>query len=227
MDVATRAQKAEQDPYRSNLRNYRPDAFSNQTLGISGTCTLVYGEEGDPFRVTIEESGVKTTASLTTYLPELPDDIPFDRDDLIFKIIMQSRSLLDCLAEISPMTPSKLTITATKGAPYLALTGEGDLGSSGADFARGKELIETFNIHARWSHGFKFDFIKSATEAMKIASKVSLRGDGQGVLSLQFMVDVDGGKTSFLDFRFVPFVQYDGDDDEEETQDEAGSDALE
>lgn len=216
MDVATRAQKSEQDPYRSNIRRYRPDAFSNQTLGLSGTCTLLYGEEGDPFKVIIEESDVKTTASLTTYLPELPEDIPFDRNDLIFKIIMQSRSLLDCLAEISPTAPTKLTLTATKTAPYLVLAGEGDLGSSGADFARGKDLLETFNIQDRWSHGFKFDFIKSATEAMRVASKVSLRGDGQGVLSLQFMVDIEGGKKSFLDFRFVPFLQYGEDEDDEE-----------
>lgn len=216
VDVATRAQKADQDPYRSNLRNYRPDAFSNQVLGISGTCTMTYGEAGDPFKVTIEETGVKTTAALTTYLPEIPEDIPFDRDDVSFKIIMQARSLLDSLAEISPTAPIKLTITATKTSPYLSLAGLGDLGSSGVDFARGKDLLETFQIEERWSQSYKFDFIKSSSEAMRIASKVSLRGDGQGVLSLQLMVDVEGGKRSFLDFRFVPFIQNDEDEDMEE-----------
>ncbi|KAH6991040.1 Rad1/Rec1/Rad17 [Ilyonectria sp. MPI-CAGE-AT-0026] len=220
VDVATRAQKADQDPYRSNLRNYRPDAFSNQTLGISGTCTLLYAEEGDPFKITIEESGVKTTAALTTYLPEAPEDIPFDRNDLSFKIIMQSRSLLDALAEISPTAPTKLAITVTKTSPYLALVGSGDLGSSTVDFARGKDLLETFSIQDRWSQCYKFDFIKSSTEAMRIANKVSLRGDGQGVLSLQFMVDVEGGKRSFLDFRFVPFIQHDEDEDEDEAEDQ-------
>jgi cell cycle checkpoint protein len=32
------------------------------------------------------------------------------------------------------------------------------------------------------------------------------------------MVDIEGGKTSFLDFRFVPYMQYDasdGDDDDD------------
>ncbi|RGP80314.1 DNA repair exonuclease rad1 [Fusarium longipes] len=215
VDVATRAHKAEQDPYRSNLRNYRPDAFSNQTLGISGTCTLLYAQEGDQFKITIEESGVKTTASLITYLPEIPDDIPFDRTDLTFKIIMQSRTLLDSLAEISPTAPMKLTITATKASPFLSLAGAGDLGSSGVDFARGRDLLETFTIQDRWSQAYKFDFIKNSTEAMRIANKVSLRGDSQGVLSLQFMVDIEGGKRSFLDFRFVPFIQHDGEDDDE------------
>ncbi|KAI5467546.1 DNA repair exonuclease rad1 [Mariannaea sp. PMI_226] len=219
VDVATRAQKADQDPYRSNLRNYRPDAFSNQTLGISGTCTLLYGEEGDPFKITIEEAGVKTTAALTTYLPETPEDIPFDRNDLTFKIIMQARSLLDVLAEIAPTAPTKLMLTVTKNAPYLSVGALGGFGSSTIDFARGKDLLETFSIQERWSQCYKFDFVKSSTEAMRIASKVSLRGDGQGVLSLQFMVDVEGGKRSFLDFRFVPFIQQD-EDMEEDADDE-------
>lgn len=215
MDVATRAQKAEQDPYRSNLRNYRPDAFSNQTLGISGTCTLSYSEEGDPFKITIEEAGVKTTAGLTTYVPELPEDIPFNREELSFKIIMSSRSLLDSLAEISPTAPDKLTIVASKTSPFLSLAGTGDLGSSAVDFARGRDLLETFTIADRWSQTYKFDFIKNSTEAMRIANKVSLRGDAQGVLSLQFMVEMDGGTRSFLDFRFVPYIVYDEEDEDD------------
>ncbi|KAG5980638.1 hypothetical protein E4U55_003821 [Claviceps digitariae] len=215
VDVAAKAQKAEQDPYRSNLRNYRADAFSNQALGISGTCTLLYNEEGDRFKITIEESGVKTTAGLTTYVPELPEDIPFNREELSFKIIMPSRSLLDSLAEISPTAPDKLTIMVTKAPPFLSLAGIGDLGSSAVDFARGRDLLETFTIADRWSQTYKFDFVKNSTEAMRIANKISLRGDAQGVLSLQFMVEMDGGKRSFLDFRFVPFVVYDEDDEDD------------
>ncbi|KAJ3949379.1 checkpoint clamp complex protein Rad1 [Colletotrichum fioriniae] len=219
VDIATRTQKAEQDSYRSNLRNYRPDAFSNQTLGIGGTCSLVYTEEGGQFNIIIEESGVKTTASLTTYLPEIPEEIPFDRENLSFKIIMQARYLLDALAELAPTGPSRLTISASKNQPYLSLSGAGDLGSSSVDFAKGRELLETFSIQDRWTQSYKFDLIKSSSEAMRIASKISFRGDAQGVLSLQFMVEVEGGGVSFLDFRFVPFITHE-DDEDEEGQDE-------
>ncbi|OLN81712.1 DNA damage checkpoint control protein rad1 [Colletotrichum chlorophyti] len=215
VDNATRTQKADQDPYRSNLRNYRPDAFSNQTLGIGGTCSLVYSEEGGQFNIIIEESGVKTTASLTTYLPEIPEEIPFDRENLCFKIIMQARYLLDALAELAPTGPNRLTITASKNQPYLTLSGNGDLGSSSVDFAKGRELLETFLIQDRWTQTYKFDLIKSSSEAMRIASKISFRGDGQGVLSLQFMVEVEGGGVSFLDFRFVPFIRHEDDEDED------------
>ncbi|KAH6853363.1 Rad1/Rec1/Rad17 [Chaetomium sp. MPI-CAGE-AT-0009] len=217
-DAAARQAKADVDPYRSNLRNYRSDAFSNQTLGMSGTCSLAYAQEGEPFSIVLDEAGVSTTCNLTTYVPEAPDDIPFDMDDLSFKIITSARWLLDALAEMAPTSPEKLTIAACKAEPYLRLTSSGGpLGSSTVDFANGRDLLETFSVGARWVQTFKFDIIKSASEAMRIASKVSLRGDGQGVLSMQFMVEVEGSKPCFLDFRFVPYAvcEDEGEDDEE------------
>ena len=217
-EIAARAAKADAEPYRSNLRNYRPDAFSHQTLGMPGTCCLMYEEDGSPLSVILEENGVKTRCNMITYTPESPEDIPFDRDDLSFKIIMQGRWLLDSLSELAPMAPSRVAIQATPSAPYLSLTSTGSLGSAGVDFSNGRELLETLAVRERWTHSFKFDFIKSASEAMRIASKVSFRGDRQGVLSLQFMVDVDGGATSFLDFRFVPYVTQ---QDEETESDES------
>jgi cell cycle checkpoint protein len=182
---------------------------------MSGTCLLSYSQEGEPFSIVLEEAGVKTTCNLVTYLPESPDDIPFDIEDLSFKIITQARWLLDALAELVPTSPDKLTIVATKTQPYLRLSSAGPLGSSSVDFARGRELLETFTVHEHFQQTYKFDMIKSASEAMRISSKVSLRGDRQGVLSMQFMVEVEGGGVNFLDFRFVPYAVQEEDYDEE------------
>lgn len=162
---------------------------------------------------------MNTTCNLVTYLPESPEDIPFDIQELSFKIITQSRWLLDALAEIAPTSPDKLTIVASKNAPYLRLSSSGSLGSSSVDFAKGRDLLETFSIRERWVQTFKFDMIKSASEAMRIASKVSLRGDAQGVLSMQFMVEVEGGGINFLDFRFVPYADQEQEDDEGDDED--------
>lgn len=46
---------------------------------------------------------------------------------------------------------------------------------------------------------------------MAIATKVSIRGDNLGVLNLQFMID-QNGKTSFVDFRYMPFENEGSDD---------------
>lgn len=232
-DAAARQARSDIDPYRStNLRNYRSDAFSNQTLGMSnGTCSLSYNAEGDPFSIILEEGSVKTTCNLTTYVPEIPEDIPFDIEDLGFKIITQAKWLLDALAELAPASPEKLIITASKAAPYLKLTSVGGaLGSGGIDFAQGKDLLETFSVRKKkWSQAFKFDMLKAANEAMRIATKVSLRGDGQGVLSMQFLVEVggEGGGVCFLDFRFVPYADREEEDDDDETECEEGEHGME
>jgi len=217
-DVAARAAKTDADPYRSNLRNYRPDAFSHQTLGMPGTCCLIYEEAGSPLTVILEESGVKTQCNMITYTPESPDDIPFDRADLNFKIIMQARWLLDSLSELAPMSPARITVSASQNAPYLKLSSSGAVGSASVEFSNGRDLLETFSVAEPWIQSFKFDLVKSASEAMRIASKVSFRGDGQGVLSLQFMVEMEGGTVSFLDFRFVPYITQ----EDEETESESG-----
>ncbi|KAJ4394019.1 checkpoint clamp complex protein Rad1 [Gnomoniopsis smithogilvyi] len=215
-DVAARQAKAEADPYRSNLRNYRPDAFSAQALGMTGTCILSYAQEGGPFSILLEESGVSTTCNLSTYLPEAPEDIPFDRDDLAFKVIMQSRWLLDALTEMAHASPTRLTLAACKQEPYLRLSCAGPLGGSSVDFAKGRDLLETFSVREKWVQSFKFDMIKTAIEAMRISSKVSIRGDGQGVLSLQFLVGNEGGGQDFLLFSFVPYVEHEDDEDDED-----------
>ncbi|KAK5657083.1 hypothetical protein OQA88_3611 [Cercophora sp. LCS_1] len=226
-DAAARQLKSETDPYRSKLPGYKSDAFSSHVIGMIDTCSLSYTAEGEPFSVVLQETGVKTTCNLITYVPEVPDDIPFDVEDLSFKIITQARVLLDVLAEIGPSQPEKLTITTSRREPYLQLSSSGGLGSSSVDFANGKELLETFTVREKWKQTFKFDMIKSASEAMKIASKVSIRGDKQGVLSMQFMVEVEGAGLSFLDFRFVPYAENDdeyekGEDEEEEDEEGEG-----
>lgn len=222
-DAAARQAKADADPWRSNIRNYRPDAFSNQTLGMTGTCALSYAEEGGPFSIILEESGVSTTCNLTTYLPEAPEDIPFDRDDIAFKVIMQSRWLLDALLEMAHAGPTRLTLLASRQEPYLRLSCAGPLGGSSVDFARGRDLLETFSVRDRWVQSFKFDMVKSAMDAMRVSSKVSLRGDGQGVLSLQFMVENEGGGLNFLLFSFVPYIAHDENDEDDDDEEEGGA----
>ncbi|EFX00916.1 DNA repair protein [Grosmannia clavigera kw1407] len=229
-----RQSKSDPDTYRSNMRT--ADAFSHQILGMPGTCCLSYPEEGAPFGIILEEASVKTTCNLATYVPESLEAIPFDRDDLLFKIIMQPRWLLDALVELAPSSPNLLTIAVTQREPYLRLSSHGPLGSSSVDFSRGRSLFESIWVGERWAQSYKFDMIKSATEAMRIASKVSIRGDRQGVLSLQFMVEMDhagggmgtgagsigvAGGMQWLHFTFVPYITDEEDDPEAEGVEEA------
>jgi cell cycle checkpoint protein len=253
-------------------------AFNNPALALGGTCRISYHEVGAPLSITISESGVTTTCELTTYdaPPHYDEDdgIPLDRNALALKIIMGSTWLHDAIGELSGTNPTVLVLNASSiSRPYLALEGRGGpFGDSTVEFqpdskndpmsgsARGKKqplITETFSVsphtgdQGRVKQRYKFDLIKKAGKAMALASKVSLRQDVQGVLSLQFMIEVgetgvggsregqsngampsstNGGRTSFVDFRFLPLVDEDNEDegdDGEDTQDRDESTASE
>lgn len=118
---------------------------------------------------------------------------------------------------------------------HKVLTGDG---SSRARATRAAKLAptvtETFLVSPPSSMGdriqqsYRFALIRKAARAMSVANKVSIRGDRQGVLSLQFMIELDdssnstgrsvgagvrgSGPVCFIDFRFVPLL------DEEEAE---------
>jgi len=86
-------------------------------------------------------------------------------------------------------------------------------------------LLETYLVPRRFAQSYKFSHVAAAKRAMAAAAKVSIRADEQGVMSLQFMIEnEDGGGSggsgnggvSFVDFRFVPLVPDDGDENEED-----------
>ena len=245
-------------------------AFNTPALGIGGTCRLSYPQIGSPLSITISEASLTTSCDLTTYeLPatyaEDDSGIPFDRNGVVLKVIMRSTWLYDAVGELSGTNPTTLEVSASNlSAPYFVLSGQdGPFGDSTVDFtpdgkeddrlpsnhARGKKqpcVTESFQVaappgnHGRVKQRYKFDLIKKAARAMLAASKVSLRMDRQGVLSLQLMIEVgetagtvareathiapNGGNgapagiSQFVDFRFVPLL----DEDDEGTDDNDG-----
>jgi len=237
-------------------------AFSTPALGLGGTCKITYAETGSPLSITIEESGVKTTCEMNTYnLPNIYDDeneIPLDRNALVLKIIMPSTWLHDAISELASTNSESLVVSASSiSAPYFSLEGHGGpFGDSTVDFApevkpdalsdigkkrKQPQVTETFTVaapsgsHGRVRQKYRFDLIKKAGSAMKVATKVSIRQDKQGVLSLQFMVEAmdtqggpgsgiaaSSGRFSFIDFRFVPLVDS---DDEYEQEDGASEES--
>lgn len=232
------------------------NAFTTPALALAGSCRLTYAEEGAPLSITIIEGPVTTTAALNTYvLAAAYDDdgtIPLDRTSLCLKTIMPSSFLADAIAELSGTNPDVLLLNVSaRTAPYLSLEGlGGSLGDAVVEYLsesknepglpRNKKqpaVTETFAVtpapdtHGRTKTRYKFDLIKKAGRAMQLASKVSVRQDSQGVLSLQFLVDsiqagpgnaTQGPQGSsnplFIDYRFLPLI--DEDEDEEEGSEE-------
>ena len=212
-------------------------AFSGPLLSNTGTCTFTYRGEGSALEIHMAEAGCSTTCELTTYEPQSIDEIPFNRDALALKTIMRSSYLLDAVNELSSMNPQHITILAKPSSRggvdggELSLTAAGALGSATVDFttntASETPILETFSCSSKTSASFKFALIKSAQRAMAAATKVSMRLDEEGVLSLQFLVEVEAGSgqgegVAFVDFRVVPLVE-----GEAEGEDDGSNDSSE
>ena len=199
-------------------------AFEKRVLNMAGMCRISYAAEGESLCIVLEETTVTTVCEMITYQPEYTEEIPLQKDALVQKIIMRASWLHDAITELSSTSPTKLTLVASPTAPYFTLSSTGPLGSATVEFSKDPALLETFQVSKRIVNTYKHSLIKGANRAMAVASKVSIRSDEQGVLSLQFMIEIDGGGVSFIDFRFVPFLpELDEDEEDINVSEEGGS----
>ncbi|KAF3916067.1 hypothetical protein ABW21_db0207309 [Orbilia brochopaga] len=207
--------------------------FDTNALRLPGTCRFVYQGPGYPLSIILEESGVTTTCHLTTFVtPSTYDLIPFSRATMTHKIILKAAWLHDALSELDSTSPETLTYAATtstsnKSKPHFSLSASGILASATVELANNKNIMETFSVMNDSLHRYKFALIRKAMKAMSVASKVSLRGDEPGVLSMQYLIEMPD-KTSaptFIDFRFLPLTDEDRSDDEadDDGEDTGGS----
>ncbi|KAI5850626.1 DNA repair exonuclease rad1 [Tricharina praecox] len=185
-------------------------AFDQQVLRISGTCRISYRGVGFPLALMLEENGTITTCTLSTYPAEEIADIPLSLSSLALKVIMKASWLQDAIQELEGSMPERLTLAASPQRSGLSLSAAGAMGSTEVEFLNDKALLQSYRCDKEVLNTYKFALIKNAARAMAIASKVSIRGDGHGVLSMQFMIEQEGGVASFVDFRFLPYV---GDDE--------------
>jgi len=228
--------------FAAHRLNRHNTPYLTSVLGTSGLCRILYASPGSALSIQLSESGIRTSCDLTTYVKSTSsanhdndendgnneeqeeeadeNDIPFDRLSLQLKTILRSSHLADAIAELSSTTPSVLVLTATPRSPYLVLSATGGaLGTATVEFgAKEAEggVLETFDCRARWSGRYRFETVRKAARAMASATKVSIRADGAGVLNLQFLVEVDGDEKerhAFVDFRVVPLLEGEGDDD--------------
>jgi cell cycle checkpoint protein len=239
LQVFGSGEPAKPNPWKRDA--FSNDAFSADVLGISGICRIRYDAIGSALNIVLEESQLTTNCELVTYEPVFSSDIPFSRDELAIKVIMGASYLFDAISEIANTNAEKLKLSAT--ASHFSLSSSSELGATAVRFHRDakipgetqhqqigvgkpnqndpsaeKSLLETFLVsNESFGQFYKFSHISITKRALSSAIKVSVRVDSQGVLSLQFMIEnMDGQGVSFVDFRFVPLIKEEQDEDEDE-----------
>jgi cell cycle checkpoint protein len=112
----------------------------------------------------------------------------------------------------SPTPPHILTLLTSPQKPHFRLSTASDWGGAQVDYPNERSVLEVFQCEKAASNSYRFGAVRAGMRAMSVGSKVSVRTDGEGVLSLNFMVDVEG-KNVFVEFKVVPNVE---DESEEE-----------
>ncbi|KAK9491982.1 Rad1/Rec1/Rad17 [Lipomyces doorenjongii] len=184
-------------------------------LGGSTVCKLRYDGTGSPFIVMFDEGGVTTTCDLqTSEYDDSISDILLEADAIGTKIIMKANYLNDAFRELESTDSETVKVKSTLTPPTFVLISRGELGSVEYKFTRDRNVIETFASEESVQNIYNFKLLMSASDAIKLATKISWRTDEDGVTSIQCMCDVGDGRQTFIDFRYLPIY----DEYEERTQ---------
>ncbi|XP_007906136.1 cell cycle checkpoint protein RAD1 [Callorhinchus milii] len=178
--------------------------FSASALpGVTTALRMSYRGYGYPLVLFLEESGVVTVCKIQTQEPEETLDFDFCNANVINKIILQSESLREAFAELD-MSSEVLQITMSPDKPYFRLSTFGNAGSTHCDYPKNSDMMEAFHCNQTQSSRYKISLLKPSTKALALSSKVSIRTDNRGFLSLQYMIRNEDGLVCFVEYYCSP-----------------------
>ncbi|NXR10824.1 RAD1 protein, partial [Semnornis frantzii] len=171
--------------------------------GTSTALRMCYRDYGYPLMLFLEEGGVVTVCKINTQEPEELLDFDFCSTKVINKIILQSEGLREAFAELD-MTSEVLQITMSPDKPYFRLSTFGNAGSAHLDYPKDSDLMEAFHCNKTQTNRYKISLLKPCTKALALSSKVSIRTDDRGFLSLQYMIRNEDGQICFVECYCCP-----------------------
>lgn len=185
---------------------------SSSLSGVLTSLKMCYKGYGHNLILMLEEDGVLTDCSIRTMEPDEVLDFDFCSTNVVNKIIMKSECLREAFNELD-MTSNVLEFLLSPDPPHFRLSTFGNAGRAHSDFPKDSDMIESFHCTSTQVNRYKISLLKPSVKALSISSRVSIRMDNRGFLSLQYMIKNEDGQVCFVEFYCVP------DEEEEEEQD--------
>lgn len=171
--------------------------------GAATSLKMCYAGYGCPLLLILEEDGVITDCSIKTLEPDEVLDFNFCSTNVINKIIMKSECLKEAFSELD-MTSDVLEFLMSPDAPYFRLSTFGNAGSTYSDFPKDSDMMESFQCAQTQSNRYKVSLLKPSVKALALSSRVSIRTDNRGFLSLQYMIKNEDGQVCFVEYYCAP-----------------------
>ncbi|KAI9345280.1 Rad1/Rec1/Rad17 [Obelidium mucronatum] len=189
--------------YRSTNTNSSSNSSGSQNVSLS----IVHDPTENHLVLTMQNARVKSIARLNTLqIESTPEEIIeletlFARSEIACKIIMKSIWLTHAISELDPSTDT-IKIQVRQQTPHLRISSRG---LAGETVHEDSDALESVLLR-----GYKYSVVQPALkQLLLLSSKVSLRINEEGMLSMQFMVAVTessgtvGGATQMGHVNFV------------------------
>lgn len=167
-------------------------------------CTMHYEGPGTPFELIFEDTYVSERVQYSTYLIKELDDwergLEIDKTEIVMEALIRGDVLhaaikslkeincKDCYLYAQPAGPDGIS-------PILALISKSSLGLSKINLPINKSILEKLDVKSIGGRPvigfFNFQSFDKIRSSVKIASKVLIRLDGNGLLSVNILSHTD------------------------------------
>ena len=172
------------------------DRFSDQTLHI------YYNSQSDNLILRLRDNTFETKAKIKTYSS---DELMLFQTNFCNKIILNSEPIAD-FWKSADLTSDYIQISVYGRSPYLQWTTESPRAKVNYNIHRDSTEVEQYIHSIDVSNKYKMSLMKCSLKALSHTSKLSVRTDEEGLLSLQFMIDLDQPEIEhcFVEYFIVP-----------------------
>ncbi|VDO10335.1 unnamed protein product [Brugia timori] len=171
--------------------------------GVSTVLKMTYDGYGEPLKVMLEKDEIVARCLIKTQNPEVVLDFDFNPARVAAKVIMKPWMLKETFHELDQSSPC---VGFRVDQFSLSVITKGDLGKIKTKFPHYSEQIELLECKQNVEFIYRLNLVKRMTPSLDICSKLSLRIDHQGILSIQFVVEHNGNSHIFLEFFCIPDI---------------------
>eukprot|EP00039_Didymoeca_costata_P002839 m.62994 g.62994 ORF g.62994 m.62994 type:complete len:287 (+) comp11552_c0_seq1:189-1049(+) len=173
---------------------------------FGGECTsmrMSYSGYGEPLVLLLEEGGVLTDCNIRTMVASTPTGIDIRSAEIPSNIIMKSHWLAEVFAALD-QSSEDVKIHISPDQPYFRISTDGDAGITQVDCPKESDMVESFTCDCTQINRYRLTLLKPSEKALALSTKISIRMNEWGVLSMQCLINTEDGQAVFVEFLCLP-----------------------
>eukprot|EP01134_Creolimax_fragrantissima_P005513 CFRG5513T1 len=180
--------------------------FGATTMNSESTSLMIYYQGyGNPLELKLAEHTVCTTCKIHTMEGMFAEDMNFRGSEVPNKIILQSEWLRPVFSELTIGDKNgTFDVYISAQDPCLRFSTSNVAGSCEVNFPSDCEVIENLDSERTQSSRYLLSSMRHSLKALSVSTKVSIRMNTRGFLSMQFMIEHEMGQQSFVEYMLVP-----------------------